>query len=129
MPGAYRFYGELAAWRPLISPPEEYAEAASLLRSAAIDVRDVLELGSGGGHCAAHLKSRFTLTLSDLSDEMLAVSRALNPECEHVPGDMRTLRLGRAFDAVLVHDAVDHMTNEDDLRHAIETAFAHRVVA
>ncbi len=129
MPAGYRFYGELAVWWPLISPPEDYAEeaaeAARVLRSASIPVREVLELGSGGGHNAVHLKAHFTMTLVDLSDEMLAVSRRLNPECEHVQGDMRALRLGRAFDAVFVHDAVDYMTTEDDLRQAIGTAFAH----
>jgi hypothetical protein len=129
VPADQRFYGELAAWWPLVSPPQEYAEeaaeAAALLRTARIPVREVLELGSGGGHCAVHLKSQFALTLSDHSEAMLEVSRALNPECEHVQGDMRTLRLGRAFDAVFVHDAVDYMTTEDDLRQAIETAYTH----
>jgi hypothetical protein len=38
---------------------------------------------------------------------------------------MRTLRLDRDFDAVFLHDAVDYMTTEDDLRAAIATAFAH----
>ena len=38
---------------------------------------------------------------------------------------MRSIRLGRTFDAVLVHDAVDYVTSEDDLRLVIETAFAH----
>src|SRR5262249_28904388 len=33
--------------------------------------------------------------------------------------------LGRTFDAVLVHDAVMYLTTEDDLRQAIETAWAH----
>ena len=125
----YRLYAELAPWWPLISPPEEYAQEAAyltgVLASAALPVREVLDLGSGGGHVAAHLKGRFALTLVDLSEEMLAVSRRLNPECEHVRGDMRTVRLGRVFDAVLVHDAVDYMTSEDDLRQVIETAFAH----
>ncbi|GAA1417348.1 class I SAM-dependent methyltransferase [Catellatospora coxensis] len=125
----YRFYGELARWWPLISPVEEYAEetafAAGLLASASIPVREVLELGSGGGHNAAHLRGRFTMTLSDLSPEMLDVSRRLNPDCEHHVGDMRTLRLGRTFDAVFVHDAVSYMTGEDDLRQAIATAYAH----
>ena len=129
MTDAYRFYADLAAWWPLVSPPEEYAEeaafVATLLGSAAIPVREVLELGSGGGHNAVHLKSTFAMTLIDLSEEMLDVSRRLNPECEHRRGDMRTLRLGRRFDAVFVHDAVDYMTSEDDLRQAIETAFAH----
>jgi SAM-dependent methyltransferase len=125
----HRFYGELAPWWPLISPPEEYEEeaayAATLLQSAAVPVRDVLELGSGGGHNAVHLKAHFTMTLVDLSDGMLGVSRQLNPECEHRQGDMRTVRLGRTFDAVFVHDAVDYMVTTDDLRRAIETAFVH----
>ncbi len=56
---------------------------------------------------------------------MLAVSRELNPECEHHQEGMRTLRLDRTFDAVFVHDAVDYMTSEADLRQAIETAFVH----
>jgi SAM-dependent methyltransferase len=125
----YRFYGELARWWPLISPPEEYAEeaafAASLLASASIPVREVLELGSGGGHVATHLKGRFAMTLVDLSEGMLEVSRRLNPECQHRRGDMRTVRLGREFDAVLVHDAIAYMTTEDDLRRAVETTFVH----
>jgi trans-aconitate methyltransferase len=129
LPTGYRFYGDLAAWWPLVSPPEEYteeaAQAAAVLGSASIPVRDVLELGSGGGHNAFHLKSRFAMTLVDAADEMLEVSRRLNPECEHLQGDMRTLRLGREFDAVFVHDAVDYMTTEADLGRAIETAFAH----
>jgi SAM-dependent methyltransferase len=125
----YRFYGDLADWWPLISPPEEYLEeasfAASLLARAAIPVHEVLELGSGGGHNAVHLKDRFAMTLVDLSEEMLDVSRRLNPECDHLQGDMRTVRLGREFDAVFVHDAVAYMTDEPDLRLAMETAFVH----
>ena len=65
------------------------------------------------------------MTLSDLATEMLEVSRSLNPECEHVEGDMRTLRLDHTFDAVFAHDAVDYLTNEKDLRATIETAFVH----
>jgi trans-aconitate methyltransferase len=125
----HRFYGELAPWWPLISPPDEYTEeaafAASMLRSASIPVREVLELGSGGGHNAVHLKASFAMTLVDLSGDMLAVSRQLNPDCEHHQGDMRTVRLGRSFDAVFVHDAVDYMLTEDHLRQAVETAFVH----
>lgn len=128
-PAHHRFYGELASWWPLISPYADYEEeaafAAKVLSSASIPVREVLELGSGGGHNAVHLKGSFTMTLVDLSDEMLDVSRRLNPECMHQQGDMRTLRLGREFDAVFVHDAIEYMTRESDLRQAIDTAFIH----
>lgn len=124
-----RFYADLARFWPLISPVEDYAEeaeqAAAWLQRAKRSVTTVLELGSGGGHNAAHLKQRFELTLSDLSEEMLAVSRALNPECEHVQADMRTLRLGTRFDAVFVHDAIDYMITETDLLAVMTTAFEH----
>src|SRR5439155_8707984 len=125
-----RLYAELAEWWPLLSPPSDYEEEAAsytdaITRLARRDVRDVLELGSGGGNNASFLTQRFAMTLTDLSSEMLGVSRRLNPACEHVRGDMRTLRLGRDFDAVLVHDAVMYMTTEDDLAAAIATAAAH----
>ena len=123
------FYGTLAPWWPLISPVEDYEEeadyAAVLLRTATRAVRDVLELGSGGGHNASYLREQFNLTLTDLSESMLAVSRALNPRCRHVQGDMRMLRLGETFDAVFVHDAIDYMTTEADLAAAFATARAH----
>jgi len=87
--------------------------------------RTLLELGCGGGNNASHLKRRFDCTLTDVSEDMLAVSRGLNPECEHVAGDMRDLRLGRTFDAVLAHDAIVYMTTEADLRAVFATAFEH----
>src|SRR6266700_877840 len=97
----YRLYQDLAAWWPLISPPEEYAEeaafAARVLNQAGLPVREVLELGSGGGHSASHLTSRFTMTLVDASAQMIEVSERLNPGCAHLVADMRTVRLGRAF--------------------------------
>lgn len=128
-PREYRLYRDLAGWWPLISPPQEYAAEAGYLAgvfgSVAVPVREVLDLGSGGGHVAVHLTGRLALTLVDRSQEMLSVSRGLNPGCAHVQGDMRTIRLGRVFDAVLIHDAVDYLTCEADLRQVIETAFAH----
>ena len=129
MTQSHTFYRELASWWPLISPPEEYAEEAAcfanILRSAATSVSEVLELGSGGGNNAAHLKHDFTMTLVDLSEDMLAVSKALNPECRHEQGDMRTVRLGREFDAVFVHDAIGYMLTEQELAQAVATAAAH----
>jgi SAM-dependent methyltransferase len=65
------------------------------------------------------------MTLVDLSPGMLAVSRELNPECEHIQGDMRTVRLGRTFDAVFVHDAIAYMTTAQDLHQVVKTACVH----
>ena len=123
-------YDSLASWWPLLSAPADYEEESATyaeLLAAACDgpPRTVLELGSGGGNNASHLKARFDMVLVEPSEGMRTVSRALNPECEHIDGDMRTVRLGRQFDAVFVHDAVCYMTTEPDLRMAIETAFVH----
>jgi SAM-dependent methyltransferase len=125
-----KLYGELAEWWPTFSTPEGYREEATffkhvLRKTSAPPPRTVLELGSGGGNSAFHLKAHFAMTLVDLSPNMLVVSRALNPECEHVEDDIRTVRLGRTFDAVFVHDAICHMTTEADLRAAMTTAFEH----
>lgn len=128
-PSSQRFYRELARWWPLISPVEEYAQEAAefqrLLTQLAPNARDLLELGCGGGHNAFYLKQRYRLTLSDLSPDMLELSRTLNPQCEHCLGDMRTLRLGRTFDIVFVQDAIDYMCSEQELAAALATAFAH----
>ena len=125
-----KLYRELASWWPLLSAPAEYAEEAAFYRRVLADAcvlppETLLELGCGGGNNASHLKAYFRMTLVDLSPSMLAVSRALNPGCEHVEGDMRSVRLVRLFDAVFVHDAVVYMTSESDLRSALETAFVH----
>ena len=127
---APKLYTELAEWWPLLSAPGDYAEEADFYQRALVEAcegpaQTLLELGSGGGNNASHLKARFRMTLVDRSPGMLAVSGALNPECEHVEGDMRTVRLARQFDCVFVHDAVVYMTSEQELRQVIETARVH----
>jgi SAM-dependent methyltransferase len=125
-----RIYSELAHWWPLFSPPSEYGEEAAdilpALMSATETVpRTLLELGSGGGSLAFHLKRHFDLTLTDRSPQMLDVSRTLNPECEHVVGDMTSMSLDREFDRVLVHDAVMYLTKREEVQAMIRTAFRH----
>jgi SAM-dependent methyltransferase len=124
-----RLYGDLAPWFHLLTAPEDYAVEAdryrALIEDAVPDAQTLLELGSGGGNNASHLREHFTCTLSDVSPQMLELSRTLNPGCEHVLGDMRTLRLGRTFDVVFVHDAVSYMATEDELSDCLRTAYAH----
>jgi trans-aconitate methyltransferase len=125
-----RIYSDLAPWFHLLTHPSDYEVEAryyTQVLDAVTDAhaRTLLELGSGGGNNASHMKARFECTLTDLSPDMLELSRTINPECEHVQGDMRTLRLGRTFDAVFVHDAIAYMTTGDDLGAVIETAAIH----
>lgn len=125
-----RLYQEFAHWWPLLSPPFEYEEEATFFWQVLCEYRGdppqtLLELGSGGGNNASFLKAHAQLTLVDQSAPMLQVSQQLNPECKHHVGDMRSVRLGQHFDAVFIHDAIDYMTTEDDLRQALLTAAIH----
>jgi SAM-dependent methyltransferase len=125
-----RLYRELASWWLLLSPPSHYVEEAAdllpdLLAAPDAPPRTLLELGSGGGSLTWHFKNRIQLTLTDVSEPMLAVSRGVNPECEHLHGDMRSLDLGRAFDVVLIHDAIMYATDEASVRATLETASRH----
>jgi SAM-dependent methyltransferase len=125
-----KLYTELAQWWPLLSSPQHYEKEAAFYRDliqshAEPPLTSVLELGAGGGNNAYHLKRDFQMTLVDLSSHMARVSRKINPDCEHVEGDMRSVRLGRVFDAVFIHDAILYMTTEVELRNAMETAFVH----
>jgi trans-aconitate methyltransferase len=122
-----RLYTELAGWWHLISPTEDYADEAAFFKRLfqAENAKTILELGSGGGNVAWFLKKDFTLTLTDISGEMLTESKKQNPELEHIEGDMRALRLGKTFDGVLIHDAIMYMTSEEDLRAALVTAYEH----
>lgn len=114
-----------------MSAPVDYAEEAAFYASrlrerARIPARSLLELGSGGGNNASHMKRAFDhVTLVDISPDMLQVSRTLNPECEHLVGDMRSIRLGRTFDCVFVHDAICYVTTLADLRRVIQSAHVH----
>ena len=126
----HKMYHELAHLWPLVSPPEHYAEEGLWWREA-LRTRlgpgrhHILELGVGGGHNLSHMTAEFQATAVDISEEMVANSRRLNPGVIHHIGDMRTIRLGRSFDAVMVHDAIAYMVTEADLQATLATAIAH----
>lgn len=125
-----RLYGDLAWLWPYLSFPEDYAEEASHWRDALRDKLDdgrhhILELGVGGGNNLSHLTCDFDATAVDLSQGMLAHSKKLNPSVDHHVGDMRSVRLGRTFDAVIIHDAIDYLLSEEDIRKTLQTASVH----
>jgi hypothetical protein len=126
----YRLYGELTHLWPVMSPPEEYAEAAehwrTVLRQYLGEGRHrLLELGVGGGHHLSQLTKDFDAVAADIAEPMLTLSRHLNPSVEHCLGDMRSMRMAQTFSAVTIHDAVSHLLSEDEIRQTLATAAAH----
>lgn len=131
-----RLYTDLVSLYPLVSKASDYAVDARLIHAVVRSElgpaprgkknrRTLLELGVGNGHVISHLHRNFAVTAVDLSPEMLEHSRRENPGVPHHVGDMKTLRLGERFDAVLIHDAIHYMLDESDLRAAMTTAREH----
>lgn len=127
-----RLYGDLSNWYDLLIPIESLEDEANLYRKLLVEAcnmpsRTMLDLGAGAGYTAFFMKKEMELTLVDLSPQMLALSRKINPECEHIIGDMCSVRLGRQFDTIMFNDAIGYVAEEKDLGRAIKTAFVHCV--
>ncbi|NCC39612.1 MAG: class I SAM-dependent methyltransferase [Gammaproteobacteria bacterium] len=131
MDDRFKLYHELAWLWPLWGDAQtEYAHYCQsvvdrIRRHAQRPVSTLLDIGCGGGKNVLNLKDDFEVTGLDLSPEMLAQARTLNPECRFVQGDMRTFRLDETFDAVLMDDAISHMNSRADFVAALRTAHAH----
>lgn len=74
-----KLYGELANWFHLVTAPADYTDEAAfyirlILEASFKKPRTLLELGSGGGNNAFHLKRHLRCTLVDLSHKMLRLS-------------------------------------------------------
>ncbi|MBN2284800.1 MAG: class I SAM-dependent methyltransferase [Tissierellales bacterium] len=102
-----------------------YHVTGLIRRYATRQITTLLDIGCGGGKNILNLKREFKVTGLDLSPAMLSQAKELNPGCTFVQGDMRTFRLGRTFDSVLMDDAISHMNCRMDLVAALQTAHAH----
>lgn len=125
-----RMYGDLSELWPFVSPPEHYEEevatfVARFRRHGVPDGASILHLGSGGGSIDWHLARLYEVTGVDRSGAMIRHASSLNPGVTYLEGDLRTIRLGRRFDAVLLHDAIAYMTSVQALEEAYATAAAH----
>lgn len=100
-------------------------------RHAARPARDLLDLGCGTGtHALTFAQRGYVVTGADRSPAMLERARAkadaARATVELVSGDIRTLRLGRTFDAVVMLFAVlGYQTHDADVAAAMRTVAAH----
>ena len=123
-------YNELAWADELLTDPDEYSEEVSIYielikNNSRRTPETLLHFGSGSGHYDTIFKNHFKVTGVDLSKGMLEKARMRHPEVEYIEGDMRTVRLNRLFDAVIIPDCIDYMVTADDLKQAVENASHH----
>jgi len=88
--------------------------------------RRVLDLGCGSGRPIAQylVDRRCRITGIDGSPAMIDLFRRNVPGAEAQLADMRSLELGRAFDAILAWDSLFHLS-PDDQRAAFSVFAAH----
>jgi SAM-dependent methyltransferase len=125
-----RLYNDLAWTWPIISPPEDYIKEGEKYKSlikkySKIPVSTMLNLGCGGGHVDWVLKKYFKITSIDISTNMLKLAKKLNPDVIYKKGDMRSIRLKKAFDTVLILDSINYMLTKKDLSSVFKTAYEH----
>lgn len=123
-------YNELAWTEDLLADPSDYeGEAAAYVdlikRNSLHTPSTLLHLGCGAGGYDSIFKRYFDVTGVDISLGMLDKARLRHPDVEYIEGDMRTVRLGREFDAEAIPDSIDYMGSLPELRMAVETAVAH----
>jgi SAM-dependent methyltransferase len=111
----------------------EVGYVARTLRAANPTTRTMLELGSGTGRHGQLLASiGFDVHGVELSSDMASVARS---SAGRTPGggtftcdvgDLRLVRVGRTFDAVIsLFHVISYQTTNDDLRAAFKTAAVH----
>ena len=123
-------YEKLAWVDTLLCKPEDVAEEASLYcrtikESSTRLPRTLLHLGCGAGFHDHTFKGHFRVTGVDISRGMLKIARRLNPGIDYRRADMRSVRIGKPYDAVIIPESIGYMTTQNSLRRALHTASLH----
>jgi len=123
-------YNDLAWTEDWLANPEEHKDEVmlyiDLIKSNSISSPStLLHLGCGAGGHDTYFKQHFTITGVDLSKGMLKIARDRHPEIEYIEGDMRTIKLDRQFDVIVIPDSIDYMVSEESLLQVITNSVFH----
>jgi 2-polyprenyl-3-methyl-5-hydroxy-6-metoxy-1,4-benzoquinol methylase len=129
-------FGEYAAYYDRLYARKNYASECDfveglLMAHGGAQPRTILDLGCGtGGHSMPLVGRGYSVVGVDRSASMLREARTKAREAgmkiEFAEGDVRTVRLGRRFDAVLCMFAViGYQTTNADVAAAFRTVRAH----
>jgi len=132
-------FQKYAEYYDLLYKDKDYQQESNfvvqLLREHAPQAQNLLELGCGTGRHAEHLiQAGYQVCGIERSPEMLSIARQrqqqLSPDAQAAfsirEGDLRTLRLGKKFDAVLaLFHVISYQTLNEDLQEAFTTAQEH----
>jgi len=130
-------FHKYSAYYDLLYADKDYqAEAeyvAGRLRGANAQVRSILELGSGTGRHGGSLAAMgFDVHGVEKSSEMASIARRLEARADKPGsftcevGDLRVIRMGHTFDAVVsLFHVISYQATNEDLAAAFKTAAEH----
>lgn len=124
-----RLYKDLSWLWPLWEKVDDYHPESrmfiKLIEKHCPKAKSLLDIACGGGKNDHWLKKRFQVTGVDLSPQMIAQAKKLNPGAEYHVGDMRNFDLKRKFDAVFFNDGIIYMQTLGDMLKALKNARRH----
>ena len=104
----------------------ETAELRRIIDASSPGAKTLLDVACGTGAHLAELRGWFEVEGADLSPAMLAVARRRLPGIPLHQADMRTLDLGRSFDAVIcLFSSIGYITDPLEMRAAVARLAAH----
>lgn len=125
-------YGEAAEFYDLLYAkgkdyPREAEVVAGLIRARHADARSILDVGCGtGAHARALLEHGFEVTGVDIEPAFVEMARAKCPNGTFETEDMRTLDLGRRFDAVVcLFSAIGYACTIEGLTQSLIAMASH----
>jgi SAM-dependent methyltransferase len=121
-----RIYDLLYVGSGIKDYPAEAAELHRIIQEASPAAQTLLDVACGTGAHLVEMQQWYAVEGVDLSPAMLAVARTRLPGIPLGEGDMRTLDLGKTFDAVTcLFSSIGYMTNPAELHAAIARLAAH----
>jgi SAM-dependent methyltransferase len=104
----------------------EAGQLDGIIRERNPAARSLLDVACGTGQHLRFLRERYQVEGVDLSPDMIEVARSNLPGVPLQVADMRTLHLGRSFDAVTcLFSAIGYMTEPGELREAVRRFAEH----
>jgi SAM-dependent methyltransferase len=104
----------------------ETAELRRIIEEFSPGSKTLLDVACGTGAHLAELKQWYEVEGADLSPAMLAVAGERLPGVPLHEADMRTLDLGRSFDAVIcLFSSIGYVTEPAEMRSAVGRLAAH----
>jgi SAM-dependent methyltransferase len=104
----------------------EAVELHGIIQGANPNAHSLLDVACGTGAHLAELRRWYAIEGVDLSPAMLVMARSRLPGVPLQVADMRTLGLGKSFDAVVcLFSSIGYATNPAEMRSTIDHLAAH----